>query len=125
MKYYFQASKEIGLKEDIQMHATYGDNPGYKGGNLFIPGTFEERPLAGVIFPREYLFSWSKSAWSGKDKFPGNQVYREGIILIEVTRINSLIMESTQKVAPAGYLLVFKVVENGVPKYITHTRALN
>lgn len=124
VKYYIPQSKNIGLTHDISMMATHGDNPGYKGGNLFVPGTYSNKPLAGVVFPRDRLFSWCKSSWSGKDRFPGNKVYREGTILIEVTNLNQIIMDRVEKIKPAGMLIVYKLVKNGELTYITHTRVL-
>lgn len=125
IKYYLDASKEIGNKNDIAMMATYGDNPGYKGGNLFIPGTYIEKELASVIFPRDMLFTWSVSQFSGEHKLPDNIVYKEGTILIEVSNLNQVIMDRVETVKPVGMLVVYKYVKDGKIEYITHTRVLN
>lgn len=124
MKLYREESKNIGSIQDLEMMATYGDIEGYKGGNLFIPGTYEERPKAKVYIPRNQLFTFSGSKFSDTDRIPDNIVYKDGTIMIEVTRLNSTIMDRVEKVKPAGMLIVYKYIKGNSVEYVTHTRNL-
>lgn len=123
LKYYWDQSKEIGTKKALQMMATYGDNEGYLGGELFLPGTFRELTEAIVVLPREYLFCWSKSSWSGEDKRPGPIIYKEGTILIEVRRLNQVIRNRVESVKPAGMQIVYKYIkDDGTEEIITNLK---
>lgn len=123
LKYYWDQSKEIGTKKALQMMATYGDNEGYLGGELFLPGTFKELTEAIVVLPREYLFCWSKSSWSGEDKRPGPIIYKEGTILIEVRRLNQVIRNRVESVKPAGMQIVYKYIkDDGTEEIITNLK---
>lgn len=123
LKHVWEQKKEIGDKKALTMMATYGDIDGYQGGDLFIPGTYEPRTEAIVILPREYIFSWSKSKWSGVDKYAGDIVYKEGTILIEVTKLNKKIMERVETVKPAGMQIVYKYYdENNKLQYKTYLK---
>lgn len=123
IKNVWEQKKEIGTKKALTMMATYGDIDGYQGGDLFIPGTYQERPEAVVILPREYLFRWSLSTWSGEHKFAGPVVYKEGTILIEVSSLNDRIKDRVETVKPAGMTVVYKVANaDGTFEYVTHTK---
>ena len=122
LKLFRQEDKKYGTLDELAFLATYGDIDGHVTGELFIPGTFVERPKATVILPREHLFKWSHSTWSGPDKLAGPIAYKEGTILIEVTRLNDIIREKVQNKCPSGMLIVYKLVQNGKVEYITHRR---
>ena len=82
------------------------------------------KPRAVVSLPREALFSFDISEHDGEHYIPDNIVYKEGTILIEVTRINQAIMDRVETVKPIGMLVVYKYIHDGTFEYITHTRTL-
>lgn len=124
LKYYWnQSNKDVGTKKALQMMATYGSNEGYLGGDLFLPGTFRQMTEAIVVLPREYLFCWSKSTWSGEDKRPGPIIYKEGTILIEVRELNQVIRDRVESVKPAGMQIVYRYIkEDGTEEIITNLK---
>ena len=121
-KLYYEERKKKGTLEAITMAATYGDNPGYLCGSLFIPGTYEHREAAVVAFPRDSLFRWSRSKWSGSDKRPGPELYREGVIHIKLTRLNRAIMNKVEEVRPAGMMVVYEFIHDGEVEIIQSSR---
>ena len=122
MKLYMEASSSVGMVEDLTMMATYGDVEGYLGGGLFVPGTKPQRPMATLTMARERIYTHSKSKRSDVDVYP-SEVFREGVVLITVTRINEVIMDRVEKVKPAGLLVVYQMAtSSGSFEYITHTQ---
>ena len=77
---------------------------------------------AVVILPREYLFRWSNSKWSSNHKFAGPVIYKEGIILIELTRLNEKIQRRVESVKPAGMQVVYKYIHNNKEEIITYLK---
>ena len=124
MKLYMQESvASVGRPQDIAKMATYGDNAGYLGGDLFVPGTNDQSPLATVVMARDRLYTHSKSKRSDVDMYP-SEIFREGVILITVTRLNEVIMNNVEKVKPAGLLVVYQVMSSGGSfDYVTHTKS--
>lgn len=122
MKLYMEASSSVGMVDDLTMMATYGDVEGYLGGSLFVPGTKPQRPMATLTMARERIYTHSKSKRSDVDVYP-SEVFREGVVLITVTRINEVIMDRVEKVKPAGLLVVYQMAtSSGSFEYITHTQ---
>lgn len=124
IKSVWESRKEIGTHHALVMAATYGDIDGYLGGDLFIPGTAEisDRVEAIVVLPRDYLFKWSHSTWSGEDKFAGPIIYKEGTILIEVTKLDEKIQKRVEGVKPAGMQVIYKYVHDGKEEIITYLK---
>ena len=77
---------------------------------------------AVVVLPREYLFRWSHSAWSSNHRFAGPVIYKEGTILIEVTRLNEKIQRRVESVKPAGMQVVYKYIHDGKEEIITYLK---
>lgn len=123
MKLYLQeCTTSVGRVEDLTNMATYGDVVGYLGGNLFVPGTKPFRPMATLTMARERIYTHSKSKRSDVDVYP-SEIFREGVVLITVTRINEVIMDRVEKVKPAGLLVVYQIAtSSGSFEYITHTQ---
>lgn len=124
MKMYMsEAIPSVGRPNDLINMATYGDVEGYLGGDLFVPGTKPDYPLATVTMARNRLYTHSKSQRSGTDVYP-SEIFREGVILITVTRLNEVIMNNVEKVKPAGLLVVYQVMSSGGSfDYVTHTKS--
>ena len=77
---------------------------------------------AVVVLPREYLFRWSHSAWSSNHRFAGPVIYKEGTILIEVTRLNEKIQRRVESVKPAGMQVIYKYIHDGKEEIITYLK---
>ena len=124
MKFYMHdISSSVGTIDDLENMATYGDSEGYLGAGIFVPGTKDELPKATLVMARERCFTHSKSLRSGVDVYP-SEIFREGVVLITVTRINDVIMENVEKVKPAGLLVVYQIANSvGSFDYITHTKS--
>lgn len=75
-----------------------------------------------VVLPREYLFKWSRSNWSGNHKYAGPVIYKEGTILIELTRLNDKIKRRVESVKPAGMQVVYKYIHDNKEEIITHLK---
>lgn len=125
MKVYMQdISSCVGRAIDLENMATYGDVEGYLGGGIFIPGTDVEYTQASVVMPRDLMFTHSKSMRSDATSLYPSEIYREGIIIIDVYRINEVIMDRVELVKPAGMLVVYRMAtSSGAYEYITHTRS--
>jgi hypothetical protein len=124
MKVYAQEiSPCVGRVEDLENMATYGDVEGYLGGGIFVPGTNVEYPKATVIVPRDIMFTHSASAWDTGTLFPSD-IFREGVLIINVFRINEVIMNKVELVKPAGMIVVYQLATSGGGyEYITHTKS--
>jgi hypothetical protein len=113
----------VGRPEDLENMATYGDIEGYLGGGVFVPGTNTELPKATLIMARDRCYTHSKSFRSGDDVYPSD-IFREGVVLITVTRLNDIIMDKVETVKPAGLLVVYQIANaSGGFDYITHTNS--
>ena len=77
---------------------------------------------AVVVLPREYLFRWSHSAWSSNHRFAGPVIYKEGTILIELTRLNEKIQRRVESVKPAGMQVIYKYIHDGKEEIITYLK---
>lgn len=97
-----------GTDRSLILAATYGDCPGYIGGEIFIPGTKPERVEAYLEYPRDHIFKHTISSYSNSDRRADGNLYREGVIEVVVERFNDQIRDRVESVKPAGYVLRFK-----------------
>lgn len=104
-----------GTDHAIIMAATHGDNEGYVGGDIFIPGYPISTDLAEIIVARDKVFIHSKSSFSGSDVYSDSAIYRPGIIIISVPYINRDIRDRIDEVIPAGLKYVFRLISNFAP----------
>lgn len=109
IKNIFKIYSMRGTDESIIMAATHGNNKGYIGGEIFVPGTFTDEIRAEVHYPRTELFHHSRSKYSGRHHRVDDKVYREGVIEVVVTMFNDTIREAVSRVKPAGLRLRFKL----------------
>ena len=100
-----------GTAEALEYNSTYANIDGHILNNLFCFGdNVGDLPeIKALILPREMLFTWSRSVWSGEHKRAGTQIYKEGVVIIEINELNSVIQEKINKVAPAGMQVLFKI----------------
>lgn len=96
-----------GTDHAIIMAATHGYNPGYVGGDLFIPGYPITNELAELIIGSSRAFVHSRSKFSGIHVYPDQYSYRPGIIILIVPFINGDIRQKIYEVMPAGVKYVF------------------
>lgn len=104
-----------GTDHAIIMAATHGDNEGYVGGDIFIPGYPISTDLAEITVARNKVFIHSKSPFSGSDVYSDSAIYRPGIIIISVPYINRDIRDRIDEVIPAGLKYVFRLISNFAP----------
>lgn len=107
----FNIYRSRGMKQYLETMATQGDNPGYLGGDVFVPGTYQDRGVAIVSFPREHLFTWNISTWSGKDCYPDANFHRDGIIKISVEQMYPEAFRRLEhEIKPAGVKVVYDLI---------------
>lgn len=109
IKNVFKVYAMRGTDESIIMAATHFNNPGYIGGDIFLPETFKDLDRARVEYPRDQLFKHSRSGYSSKYKRADATLYQEGIIEVVVSVFDSTIREWVEKVKPAGLRLKFRL----------------
>lgn len=107
--------EQRGTDHAIIMAATHGDNEGYVGGDIFIPGYPISKDLAEITVARDKVFIHSKSSFSGSEVYSDAAIYRPGIIIISVPYINRDIRERIDEVIPAGLKYVFRLISNFGP----------
>lgn len=107
----FNKYRARGTEQSIIDMAVHGDNEGYIGGDLYLPGYYKDEGTAVLVFPREHLFTWDKSRWSGTDVFPDSNYNQDGILEIRVTHISDKIKERIEKeVKPAGVKCLYRTL---------------
>ena len=107
----FNIYRSRGMKHYLETMATQGGNLGYLGGDVFVPGTYQDRGLAIVSFPREHLFTWNISTWSGKDCYPDSNFHRDGVIKISVEQMYPEAFKRLEhEIKPAGVKVVYDLI---------------
>lgn len=122
MKSYFLESKRKGSLADISYASTYADEDGYLIGRLHDPSKYKAKPLNTLIMARELLFRHGFSTRGGKDTiYPENSVYREGILIIDVTKEpTDNTIHHVERVKPAGVRVVYKLSKgDGTFEYLS------
>lgn len=111
----FTIWKQRGTEHSIVMAATHGDNPGYVGGDIFIPGYTISKDLASISVPSKNIFIHNKSKFSGIDVFADGNEHMPGLINIDVPYLDDLIRQRVYEVVPAGIRYLFNVSVNFPP----------
>ncbi len=107
--------KERGTDKSIIMAATHGNNLGWVGGDIFIPGYNISKESATLVLSKDELFRHDISKHSGSHKFADSEIYRPGIIIINLPYINNDIKKAIDKVLPAGIKYKFLLTSSFIP----------
>lgn len=99
--------EDRGTDHAIIMAATHGDNVGWVGGDIFIPGYPISNEKATLIIAQDNIFTHSRSKHSGGDVFQDGITYMPGIIIIELPYINDDIIQKIIETMPAGVRFKF------------------
>jgi len=107
--------EQRGTKHAIIMAGTHGWNPGWVGGDIFIPGYQISNDYAVLIKPRDFIFRHSISKFSGYHVFPNGSLYRDGIFLLQVPYFTDEVRRRVYDVTQAGIKYLFEVAVNFYP----------
>jgi hypothetical protein len=94
--------EQRGTDKSIVMAATHGNNLGWVGGDIFIPGYDISKDTATIVVAKDSLFTHSKSRHSGTDVFADSEIFRPGVIIINLPYIDEDILDAVTEVMPAG-----------------------
>ena len=101
--------EQRGTDASILMAAIHGDNPGWVGGDIFIPGYPISKDKASLVVARDSIFTHSRSRHSSTDVFSDGDTYRPGVIIIDLPYISREIIDEVTNVMPAGVRFKFFV----------------
>ena len=104
-----------GTTESILMASNHGNNEGWLGGNLFVPGYEIGKEESYITFTAEKLFTHCRSKFSGTDVYSDSGENRAGVVLLNVPYLDDDIRNAVLRNVPAGTRYYFKVVNNIIP----------
>lgn len=107
--------EQRGSKKAIVDAATYGDNVGWVGGDLWIPEYYKPSAIAGFELPRDRVFRHSVSKFSSIHVFEDGKTYMPGIILLSVPNLTKLVKKRIYEVTPAGRKYIFQIESSFFP----------
>lgn len=107
--------EQRGSKKSIVDAATYGDNIGWVGGDLWIPGYYKPSSIAGFELPRDRIFRHSVSKFSSTHVFEDGKTYMPGVILLSVPNLTRLVKKRIYEVTPAGRKYIFQIESSFFP----------
>ena len=107
--------EQRGSKKSIVDAATYGDNIGWVGGDLWIPGYYKPSAIAGFELPRDRIFRHSVSKFSSTHVFEDGKRYMPGVILLSVPNLTRLVKKRIYEVTPAGRKYIFQIESSFFP----------
>ena len=101
--------EERGTKKAILDAAMYGNNNGWVGGDLWIPGYYKPGQVADISLPRDKIFRHSISPFSGTHVFEDGKTYMPGVIRLSLPFLNKRIKKRIYDVTPAGRRYIFEI----------------
>ena len=101
-----------GSKHSIIMAATHGSNPGWVGGDIFIPDYPISKNIAELYVPREYIFRHSVSLHSGNHYFPSSGFYELGVLCLRLSYLDEDVKQKIYRNTPAGLKYVFEIISD-------------
>lgn len=104
-----------GTEHSIIMAATHGDNKGWVGGDIFIPGYPISKDLATLDVADQTIFRHDISVFSGPHVLSDGYLHRPGIIIINVPYINDEIREKVREQIPAGIRVGYNLTSTFYP----------
>lgn len=107
--------EQRGTEHAIVMAGTHGWNPGWVGGDIFVPGYEISDNYAKLLKPRDYVFRHSISNFSGLHVFQDSFVYCDGVFILKVPYLNEDIRNRVYEVTQAGIRYIFEVSDSFFP----------
>lgn len=107
--------EDRGTPHSIIMAASHGDNEGYLGGDIFIPGYDISKELAELTVGRDKIFIHSKSKFSSTSVYSDDARYRPGVIIISLAYIDNDIRNKLWEVIPAGVRVMYNLISDFKP----------
>lgn len=107
--------EQRGTEKSILMAAVHGDNDGWVGGDIFIPGYDISNESAELLTPSKWIFTHNLSRFSGQHKFPGAGLYTPGILYLRLPYLDEQIRKRVYENTPAGLKYVFEILFNFTP----------
>ena len=104
--------EDRGTEHSIIMAASHGDNEGYLGGDIFIPGYDISDELAELTVARDRIFIHSKSLLSSTSVYSDADTYRPGVLIISLAYLDPDIRNKLWEVIPAGIRLRYNIVSD-------------
>lgn len=105
--------KNRGTDLSIINAATFGSSKSWIGSNMLLPGTDSSVFNRAVItYPSDYLFKYSESTYSGSDKYVDSSFWRDGVVIVELSTINSRLKSAMNKVLPAGVRVYYSLSDS-------------
>ena len=111
----FNIWEQRGSKKSIIDAATWGDNVGWVGGDLWIPGYYQPSQVATFELPRDKIFRHSISKFSSTHVFEDGKTYMPGIILLSVPNLTKEVKRRIYEVTPAGRKYIFQIESSFFP----------
>lgn len=87
----FDIWEQRGSKKAIINAATWGDNVGWVGGDLWIPNYYTHTQPATFELPRDRIFRHSVSKFSSTHVFQDGRTYMPGVILLSVPNLTKTV----------------------------------
>ena len=107
--------EDRGTEHSIIMAASHGDNEGYLGGEIFIPGYDISDELAELVVARDRIFIHSKSKLSSTSVYSDGDTYRPGVLIIYLSYLDPDIRNKLWEVIPAGIRLRYNLISDFRP----------
>ena len=111
----FDIWEQRGSKKAIIDAATWGDNVGWVGGDLWIPNYYTPTQIATFELPRDRIFRHSVSKFSSTHVFQDGRTYMPGVILLSVPNLTKTVKKRIYDVTPAGRKYIFQVESSFFP----------
>lgn len=111
----FDIWEQRGSKKAIVDAATWGDNVGWVGGDLWIPNYYTHTQSATFELPRDRIFRHSVSKFSSTHVFQDGRTYMPGVILLSVPNLTKTVKKRIYDVTPAGRKYIFQVESSFFP----------
>ena len=107
--------EQRGTEHSIIMAATHGDNDGWVGGDIFIPGYPISKEYAKLKIPRNSIFIHNKSSYSGSDVYAQGGLYTQGILLLQVPYFDGKVRQKVYDNTPAGLKYIIEILSEFYP----------
>ena len=85
----------------IKSASRANDDNWYREDLTYYRGDLEEE-VVSLTYPQYHLFTWNKSEWSLRDKFPDQDYWTDGVIIFNMSNITQATREAIERVIPAG-----------------------
>lgn len=107
--------EQRGTEHSIIMAGTHGANDGWVGGEIFIPGYDISKNMAELEIPRNAIFRHNISKFSGLHRFPSEEFYAPGILLLRTPYFDEQVRRRVYENTPAGLKYIFEIMLDFFP----------